>query len=124
MQNYLGIGVDAKVALQFHRRRQRAPELFSSTWRNKFQYARHGVQQFFQRDYAELCSQLTIEADGVPLTLPPGTEGVIVLNIASYGGGSDLCAAPALFVSPTHPTHPPTHPPLPLPMRSPLLRAL
>jgi diacylglycerol kinase (ATP) len=31
-----------------------------------------------------------IEADGVRITLPPGTEGVIVLNIASYGGGSDL----------------------------------
>jgi len=26
----------------------------------------------------------------VVLTLPPGTEGVIVLNISSYGGGSDL----------------------------------
>ena len=34
--------------------------------------------------------QLTLVADGVPLTLPSGTEGVIVLNIASYGGGSDL----------------------------------
>ena len=37
-----------------------------------------------------MCSSLTVVADGVELTLPLGTEGIIILNIASYGGGSDL----------------------------------
>ena len=46
-----------------------------------------------ERDFSTLCSQLTIEADGIPVTLPPGTEGVIILNIPSYGGGSDLWGA-------------------------------
>lgn len=94
MQNYLGIGVDAKVALEWHRRRQSSPQLFSSRWRNKVEYARHGVRHMLRRDStSELCAQLVIEADGIPIELPPGTQGLIVLNIASYGGGSDLWGA-------------------------------
>ncbi|KAL1527213.1 hypothetical protein AB1Y20_015892 [Prymnesium parvum] len=91
MQNYIGIGVDAKVALEWHRKRQLYPHRFRSVFRNKIRYARYGAQHLVgERDFSELCSQLTIEADGVPVTLPAGTEGVIILNIASYGGGSDL----------------------------------
>ena len=47
-------------------------------------------QVFAKSDFAETCSQLTIVADGVTLELPPGTEGIIILNIGSYAGGSDL----------------------------------
>ena len=90
MQNYVGVGVDAKVALEWHQRRQSAPQLFTSRLRNKLQYARYGVKHVFRRDFAEMCAQLTVVCDGVPITLPPGTEGIIILNIASYGGGSDL----------------------------------
>ena len=90
MQNYLGVGVDAKVALEWHQRRQSAPQLFTSRFRNKMMYTRLGARQLFRRDFAEMCAGLTIIADGVQLTLPPGTEGIIILNIASYGGGSDL----------------------------------
>eukprot|EP00965_Chrysotila_dentata_P191988 6174894-Pleurochrysis_carterae.AAC.1 len=95
MQNYLGIGVDARVALEWHRRRQSSPQRFRSRLRNKVQYARYGMRHLFCSDYAKLCSQLVIEADGQLLELPPGTEGIIVLNIASYGGGSDLWGADA-----------------------------
>ena len=90
MQNYVGVGVDAKVALEWHQKRNSAPQLFTSRLRNKIRYARYGAKQLFRRDFAEVCNQLTIVADGVPLVLPPGTEGIIILNIASYGGGSDL----------------------------------
>jgi hypothetical protein len=45
MQNYLGIGVDAKVALAWHQRRQRQPQRYRSRWRNKLRYARDGVHQ-------------------------------------------------------------------------------
>ena len=41
MQNYVGVGVDAKVALEWHQRRQSAPQLFTSRLRNKMHYARH-----------------------------------------------------------------------------------
>jgi diacylglycerol kinase (ATP) len=90
MQNYLGVGVDAKVALEWHQRRQSAPQLFTSRFRNKMQYARYGARQLFRRDFVPICGQLTVVADGVTLSLPPDTEGIIILNIASYGGGSDL----------------------------------
>ena len=106
MQNYLGVGVDAKVALEWHQRRQSAPHQFTSRFRNKVQYVRYGARQLLRgRDFSEMCAQLTIVADGVELELPPGTEGIIVLNIASYGGGSDLWG-----VRVTHVARPPLCP--------------
>ena len=38
MNNYLGIGCDAGVALNFHRQRQTRPELFTSRLLNKVIY--------------------------------------------------------------------------------------
>ena len=35
MNNYLGVGCDAGVALNFHRQRQTRPELFTSRLLNK-----------------------------------------------------------------------------------------
>ena len=93
MQNYIGIGVDAKVALAWHQRRQRQPQSYKSRWRNKLRYARDGVQQMLSGagdDVSRLMAGLVVEADGVPIELPPHTQGLIVLNIPSYGGGSDL----------------------------------
>ena len=97
MQNYLGVGVDARVALEWHTRRQHSPHLFSSRITNKLRYAREGAKQIFNSESSSLCEQLRLEADGVRLELPPGTEGVIVLNIGSYGGGSDLWGSDAAY---------------------------
>ena len=36
--NYLGVGVDAEVALEFHRQRQRRPKVFASRLLNKALY--------------------------------------------------------------------------------------
>ena len=41
-------GADAKVALDWHTRRQMAPHLFTSQLRNKLRYARYGARQLFQ----------------------------------------------------------------------------
>ena len=38
MNNYLGVGCDAGVALNFHRQRQTRPELFTSRLLNKVCY--------------------------------------------------------------------------------------
>ncbi len=83
MQNYLGVGIDAKVALEWHKRRQTSPQLFTSRFRNKVcdgialtasstissrwgawhftpqvQYARYGAKQLFGQDLAQMCASV------------------------------------------------------------------
>ncbi|KAJ0412565.1 hypothetical protein ATCC90586_006932 [Pythium insidiosum] len=88
--NYLGVGVDAQVALEFHEQRERSPGLFMSQFVNKLWYSQFGAKNFLVRTCAGLPSKITLECDGKVITLPDGTEGVILLNINSYGGGSTL----------------------------------
>mmetsp|Transcript_130894 Transcript_130894/g.407024 ORF Transcript_130894/g.407024 Transcript_130894/m.407024 type:complete len:271 (-) Transcript_130894:451-1263(-) len=90
MCNYLGIGVDAAVALDFHQMRERSPHLFVSRLVNKIWYAKSGTVHFFRRACSDLGSKITLECDGVKIDVPPHIEGVVVLNINSFGGGSDL----------------------------------
>lgn len=90
LNNYLGIGVDAQVALEFHEQRERSPGLFMSQFVNKLWYSQFGAKNFLVRTCAGLPSKLDLVCDGQVIALPEGTEGVIVLNINSYGGGSKL----------------------------------
>eukprot|EP00913_Durusdinium_trenchii_P000974 g899.t2 len=77
MSNYFGIGVDAAVALDFHQMRERRPEWFWSRLVNKLWYFRTGR--------VKISAQRAERVD-----IPPSLEGVIILNIPSFGGGSDL----------------------------------
>lgn len=43
MNNYLGIGIDAKVALEFHRLRENYPSWFQSQFGNKLIYTGAGA---------------------------------------------------------------------------------
>ncbi|DAZ98366.1 TPA: hypothetical protein N0F65_000685 [Lagenidium giganteum] len=90
LNNYLGVGVDAQVALEFHEQRERSPGLFMSQFVNKLWYTQFGTKNFLVRTCAGLPSKIELECDGKRIVLPDGTEGVIVLNINSYGGGSTL----------------------------------
>ena len=47
MQNYIGIGVDAKVALEWPSARQIELKRFTSVLRNKICYARYGLKHLF-----------------------------------------------------------------------------
>ncbi|CAH0517338.1 unnamed protein product [Peronospora belbahrii] len=90
LNNYLGIGVDAQVALEFHQQRERSPGLFMSQFVNKLWYSQFGAKNFLVRTCAGLSDRIVLVCDGKRITFPEGTEGVIILNINSYGGGSKL----------------------------------
>ncbi|RDX89367.1 Diacylglycerol kinase 1, partial [Mucuna pruriens] len=90
MNNYLGIGCDAKVALDIHNLREENPDKFYNQFMNKVLYAREGAKSIMDRTFADLPWQLRVEVDGVEIEVPEDAEGVLVANIGSYMGGVDL----------------------------------
>lgn len=90
--NYVGFGVDAKVALDFHAVRAAYPAWFSSQMGNRLWYTGLGAGDIVGRSARGLPDALALFCDGDRVDLPPGTEGVLLLNIASYAGGVDLWA--------------------------------
>lgn len=90
MNNYLGVGCDAKVALEIHLLREENPEMFYNQFMNKVLYAKEGAKDFVDRSCCDLPWQLNVEVDGKEIEVPEGVEGVLVLNVASYMGGVDL----------------------------------
>ncbi len=93
MSNYLGIGVDAKVALEFHEMRETYPQWFQSQFGNKLVYTGMGALDIVSGGELNLHKKVIIECDGVEVPLPRGAEGIIIVNIHSYMGGIDLWAA-------------------------------
>lgn len=90
MNNYLGIGCDAKVALDIHNLREENPDLFYNQFMNKVLYAREGAKCIMDNTFADLPWQVRVEVDGVEIEVPEDAEGVLVVNIGSYMGGIDL----------------------------------
>lgn len=90
MNNYLGIGCDAKVALDIHNLREENPEKFYNQFMNKVLYAREGAKSIMDRTFEDFPWQIRVEVDGVEIEVPEDAEGVLVANIGSYMGGVDL----------------------------------
>ncbi|KAK9075478.1 hypothetical protein SSX86_003802 [Deinandra increscens subsp. villosa] len=90
MNNYLGVGCDAKVALEIHNLREENPEKFYNQFMNKVLYAREGARTIMDRTFADYPWQVKVEVDGVDVEVPEDAEGVLVANIGSYMGGVDL----------------------------------
>ncbi|CAK9862995.1 unnamed protein product [Sphagnum jensenii] len=90
MNNYLGIGCDAKVALDIHMLREESPEKFYNQFMNKMLYAKEGAKEVMDRTCADLPWQLRVEVDGVEIDIPEDSEGILIINIGSYMGGVDL----------------------------------
>ncbi|XP_061956939.1 diacylglycerol kinase 1 isoform X1 [Populus nigra] len=90
MNNYLGVGCDAKVALEIHNLREENPEKFYNQFMNKVLYAREGAKSIMDRTFADFPWQVRVEVDGVDIEVPEDAEGVLVANIGSYMGGVDL----------------------------------
>jgi diacylglycerol kinase (ATP) len=90
MNNYLGVGCDAKVALEIHNLREENPERFYNQFMNKVLYAREGAKSIMDRSFVDFPWQIRVEVDGVEVEVPEDAEGVLVANIGSYMGGVDL----------------------------------
>ncbi|XP_073048515.1 diacylglycerol kinase 1-like isoform X2 [Primulina eburnea] len=90
MNNYLGVGCDAKVALEIHNLREENPDKFYNQFMNKVLYAREGAKSIMDRTFADFPWQIRVEVDGVEVEVPEDAEGVLVANIGSYMGGVDL----------------------------------
>lgn len=93
MNNYLGIGIDAKVALEFHRLRENYPSWFQSQFGNKLIYTGAGAADIVLSSRLNLPDSIQVECDGEPIQLPKDIEGILLLNIPSYMGGVDLWAS-------------------------------
>ncbi|XP_071838981.1 diacylglycerol kinase delta-like isoform X3 [Apostichopus japonicus] len=89
MNNYLGIGMDAKISLDFHTRREEHPEKCRSRKKNIMWYGMRGGKELLHRTYRNLEQKVHLECDGQRIPLPT-LQGIVVLNIASYGGGGNF----------------------------------
>lgn len=77
----------AGVAFAFDDARRRAPGLFTSRLGNKAAYGLLGARDFALGSCGELAHHVTLTCDSAPVALPPGTRGLLLLNIGSFMGG-------------------------------------
>eukprot|EP00118_Oscarella_pearsei_P009125 m.50724 g.50724 ORF g.50724 m.50724 type:complete len:1013 (+) comp34089_c0_seq2:31-3069(+) len=90
MNSYLGIGIEADIALGFHNAREEAPEKFNSRFHNKGVYVRMSLSKMVSKgNCSDLQRRIRLECDGKEKRLPSDLEGLIVLNIGSWGSGAE-----------------------------------
>lgn len=83
MNNYFGIGIDAKISLDFHHKREEHPEKCRSRAKNYMWYGVLGSKQWLQKTYKNLEQRVQLECDGQRIPLP-SLQGIVVLNIPRY----------------------------------------
>nr|CAG4643704.1 EOG090X00MP [Lepidurus arcticus] len=89
MNNYFGIGIDADLCLDFHNAREENPNKFNSRLHNKGVYVKMGLRKMMGRKLCkDLYKEIRLEVDGKLVELPP-VEGIIILNILSWGSGAN-----------------------------------
>ncbi|XP_072330817.1 diacylglycerol kinase delta isoform X4 [Scyliorhinus torazame] len=89
MNNYFGIGLDAKISLDFNNKRDEHPEKCRSRTKNMMWYGVLGTKELLYRTYKNLEQKVLLECDGQRIPLP-SLQGIAVLNIPSYAGGTNF----------------------------------
>jgi diacylglycerol kinase (ATP) len=94
--NYFSIGIDAKVALDFHLAREKNPEKFRSQKMNKLKYFQYGTSSMLidKGPVADLPKKIRVEVDDNPISLPEGLESLVILNLSSYMSGTNPWGTP------------------------------
>jgi diacylglycerol kinase (ATP) len=93
--NYLGVGIDARIAARFDQMRRCFPRLFRNRTLNKVHYFWVGAIEFFAslgNSCAQIGKEVILRCDGKEFRLGGHVRGIIFSNINSYGGGSKLTA--------------------------------
>jgi diacylglycerol kinase (ATP) len=90
--NYLSIGFDAQIAFSFHKERQKHPERFDSTIKNKLAYIKKSTKALQAPLLHDKIKLLVAASDGTlqPLPIPSHCRSIMLLNIQSYAGGNRL----------------------------------
>ncbi len=106
MNNYFGIGIDAKITLDFHHRREESSARHRSRAKNYMWYGMLGSKEllqkyvtlliskhlpalFIRRTYKNLEKRVILECDGETIPLP-SLQGIVILNIQSFMGGTNF----------------------------------
>ncbi|KAM7165685.1 diacylglycerol kinase theta isoform 2-T2 [Macrochelys suwanniensis] len=87
MNNYCGLGIDAELSLGFHHAREEEPGKFNSRFHNKGVYVKVGLQRISHTRNLHKDIKLQVDQHEVEL---PSIEGLIFINIPSWGSGADL----------------------------------
>jgi len=88
MNAYLGVGIDAEIALKFHNLREEMPGLFRSRALNKLIYGHMGFTSMLT-SHAPFHEIVKLELDGKAHPVPAGITGILLLNLPSWGGGTN-----------------------------------
>ncbi|CAL1533005.1 unnamed protein product [Lymnaea stagnalis] len=89
MNNYFGIGLDAKITLEFQNKREEHPEKCRSRTKNMMWYGVLGGKEMINQTFKNLDQRVLLECDGQRIPLP-SLQGIVILNIPSYGGGANF----------------------------------
>jgi len=84
--NYFSIGVDARVALNFHLTRQSPMYLFSHRLFNKLIYFTYGTKDVVEQSCEGMERIVELYIDDKLVELPP-VQAIVFLNIDSWGAG-------------------------------------
>ena len=80
MNNYFGIGLDAKISLEFNQRRDDHPEKCQSRARNFMFYGMLGGKEVVAKTFKNFEQRVRLECDGRHIPLP-NLQGIVILNI-------------------------------------------
>lgn len=105
MNNYFGIGLDAKIAYEFNNTRDKSPAAYSSRTRNMMLYGLLGGKEFILNTQRYLERRLNLTCDGRQIVLPQKLQGLVFLNIPSYMAGTNFWGTDKEkdgFLAPSH----------------------